>query len=77
MLGKINAGESGGANLRQTPNGKYIMTLINDTVVEIQPEKRNVNGVEWIRIQTVIEGQRLEGWLLASVIEYSNVTPSP
>jgi hypothetical protein len=78
MLGTINAGESGGANLRQTPEGKYILTLLNGTVVQVSSEKRNVKGVQWVRVFATIEGQSVEGWLLASVIEYAGgVTPAP
>jgi hypothetical protein len=83
VLGKINAKEGGGANLRQTPNGKFIMTLENGTVVEVQPDSRTVNGVAWVHVFTTIQGRRMEGWLLASVVVYDNpaqgagVTPSP
>jgi hypothetical protein len=77
VLGKINAGESGGANLRQTPNGKYITTLLNDAEVEVSLEKRMVNGVEWLRVFATVKGERVEGWLLAEVLEYKNVTPVP
>lgn len=77
IIGRIDAGESGGANLRQTPNGKYITTLLNDSEVEVSLEKRVVNGVEWLRVFAVVKGERLEGWLLASVVVYQNVTPSP
>jgi hypothetical protein len=78
IIGKINAGESGGANLRQTPNGKYITTLLNDAEVEVSLEKRTVNGVEWLRVFATVKGERVEGWLLASVVEYdSGVTPAP
>jgi Domain of unknown function (DUF389). len=51
IFGKISAEEGGGANLRQTPNGKYLMTLVNDTIVEVYPDFRLVNGVPWIRIK--------------------------
>jgi hypothetical protein len=77
VFGKINAPEGGGANLRQTPNGKYIMTLDNGTLVEIQPDSRVVNGAQWMHVFVTIQGRRMEGWLLSSVIEYNNVTPSP
>ncbi len=77
LLGVINAGESGGANLRQVPKGKYITTLPNGAVVEVSSEKRVVDGVEWARVFATVDGNRLEGWLLASVLEYPGVTPSP
>jgi hypothetical protein len=81
ILGKVKADEGGGANLRQTPNGKFIDTLPNGTVVEIQPDARVVNGVQWLHVFASIRGIYLEGWLLASVVVYDNpaqgITPAP
>jgi hypothetical protein len=73
--GTIKASEGGGANLRQTPNGKYLMTLDNGTAVEIYPDFKTVNGVAWIHVAVTRNGQRVEGWLLESVVSYS--TPAP
>ncbi|MBE0669989.1 MAG: hypothetical protein IH588_05315 [Anaerolineales bacterium] len=72
---KIAANEGGGANLRQTPGGKYIMTLLNGTIVETYSDFREVNGVTWVHVFVTVNGQRLEGWLLESVIAYA--TPAP
>lgn len=81
VSGSIKANEGGGANLRQTPNGKYIMPLDNGIVVEIMPDARVVNGIQWLHVFVVIQGQRMEGWLLASVVIYDNpaqgITPTP
>jgi len=73
--GIIKASEGGGANLRQTPNGKYLMTLDNGSVVEIYPDFKQVNGVAWIHVIVTRSGQRVEGWLLESVVSYA--TPAP
>lgn len=73
--GIIKASEGGGANLRQTPNGKYLMTLDNGAVVEIYPDFKQVNGVAWIHVIVTRSGQRVEGWLLESVVSYA--TPAP
>jgi hypothetical protein len=73
--GTVGASEGGGANLRQTPNGKYLMTLDNGTLVEISPDFRQVNGVAWIHVFVTRNGQRIEGWLLESVVSYA--TPQP
>jgi hypothetical protein len=73
--GTINAEEGGGANLRQTPNGKYLMTLDNGTVVEIFPDFRQINGVTWLHVYVTRNGQRIEGWVLESVVSYA--TPEP
>ncbi len=74
--GIIKASEGGGANLRQTPNGKYLMTLDNGTTVEIYPDFKQVNGVAWIRVAVTRSGQRVEGWLLESVVSYSTPVPN-
>lgn len=74
-LGTVGANEGGGANLRQTPNGKYILTVDNGTVVEIYPDFRQVNGVTWLHVFVTRDGQRIEGWLLESVVTYA--TPEP
>jgi len=75
ISGKVSASEGGGANLRQTPNGKYLMTLDNGTIVEIYPDFKQVNGVDWLHIVVTRNGQRVEGWLLESVVGYA--TPEP
>jgi len=73
--GTVGASEGGGANLRQTPNGKYLMTLDNGTIVEIYPDFKQVNGVAWIHVIVTRNSQRVEGWLLESVVSYA--TPAP
>jgi hypothetical protein len=75
ISGKVSASEGGGANLRQTPNGKYLMTLDNGTIVEIYPDFKQINGVAWIHVVVTRNGQRVEGWLLESVVSYA--TPEP
>jgi hypothetical protein len=74
-FGKVNSIEGGGANLRQTPNGKFLMTLGNGMIVEVYPDFRLVNGVAWIRIIVTLDGKRIEGWLLESTVSYA--TPEP
>jgi hypothetical protein len=75
IIGRIAAKEGGGANLRQTPNGKYLMTLDNGTIVEVYPDFKTVNGVTWVHVFVTRNGQRVEGWLLESVVSYA--TPEP
>ncbi|MDO9303263.1 MAG: DUF389 domain-containing protein [Anaerolineales bacterium] len=75
ISGTVGASEGGGANLRQTPNGKYLMTLDNGTIVEIYPDFKQVNGVDWLHVIVTRNGQRIEGWLLESVVSYA--TPAP
>lgn len=73
--GRIQAGEGGGANLRETPGGTYLMTLLNGTIVETYSEFEIVNGSTWVKIYATINGQQVEGWLLESVLRYA--TPEP
>jgi len=75
ISGTINANEGGGANLRQTPNGKYLMTLDNGSIVQIYPDFKLLNGITWIHVFVTRNGQRVEGWLLESVVQYA--TPEP
>lgn len=72
---KVSANEGGGANLRQSPGGKYVMTLLNGTIVETYSDFREVNGVTWVHVFVTVNGQRVEGWLLESVVAYA--TPAP
>ncbi|GAB1469606.1 hypothetical protein MASR2M66_04830 [Chloroflexota bacterium] len=75
VYGKVQANEGGGANLRDAPGGIYIMTLLNGTIVETYSEFQLVNGVTWIKVFAQVNGQRIEGWLLESVVAYA--TPAP
>ena len=69
--GTVSASEGGGANLRQTPNGKYLMTLDNGVIVDIYPDFRRVNGITWVHVFVTRDGIRVEGWLLESVVTYA------
>ncbi|MBC7877673.1 MAG: DUF389 domain-containing protein [Anaerolineales bacterium] len=75
IFGTVSADEGGGANLRETPNGKYLMTLGNGMIVEIYPDFRQVNNVTWLHIFVTRNGERIEGWLLESTVNYA--TPEP
>ncbi|MDO8754035.1 MAG: hypothetical protein Q7J80_09100, partial [Anaerolineales bacterium] len=75
IYGMISASEGGGANLRQTADGIYILTLLNGTIVETYSEIQEVNGVNWIHVYATLNGQRIEGWLLESIVTYA--TPAP
>jgi hypothetical protein len=72
---KIAANEGGGANLRQSPGGKYIMTLLNGTIVETYSDFQEINSVTWVHVFVTVNGNRVEGWLLESVVAYA--TPAP
>lgn len=73
--GKVQANEGGGANLRDAPGGTYVMTLLNGTIVETYSEFQLLNNVTWVKVYAQVNGQKIEGWLLESVISYA--TPAP
>ena len=75
VYGRVQANEGGGANLRDAPGGTYVMTLLNGTIVETFSEFQLVNNVTWVKVFAQVNGQRIEGWLLESVITYA--TPEP
>ncbi len=77
IYAKVTANEGGGANLRQSPGGKYIMTLLNSTIVETDSDFRELNGVKWMHVFVAVNGQRVEGWLLESVVTFATPTPNP
>jgi hypothetical protein len=75
--GRISANEGGGANLREAPgpDGKYLMTLLNGTIIETYGEFEIVSNSTWVKVYATLNGQKIEGWLLESVIAYA--TPAP
>lgn len=75
IYGKVQANEGGGANLRDAPGGTYVMTLLNGTIVETYSEFQLLNNVTWVKVFAQVNGQKIEGWLLESVISYA--TPAP
>jgi len=75
VYGRIAANEGGGANLRDAPEGTYLLTLLNGTIVETDSQFEEVNGVTWIHVYATVNNQKIEGWLLDSVLAYA--TPSP
>ena len=51
------------------------MTLLNGTIVETYSEFQLLNGTTWVKVFAQVNGQRIEGWLIESVIAYA--TPAP
>jgi hypothetical protein len=76
IYAKISADEGGGANLRKTPNGTYIATIDNDSIVEVLPEVQEVNGVPWAHVIATKFGTKLEGWILQSVLVTATPVPN-
>ena len=66
----VEAGDSGGAFIRDEPDGDIITLVANGTIVQVLPEPEDVNGFIW---QRVITPDGLEGWILQTLL----VSPSP
>jgi hypothetical protein len=75
IYARISADEGGGVNLRKTPNGSFIATIDNGSIVEVLPEVEEVSGVPWAHVIATKFGQQLEGWILQSVLV--TATPIP
>lgn len=75
VYAKISSDTGGGVNLRKTPNGTYIATLDNGSIVEVLPEVLEVSSTPWAHVIATKNGKRLEGWILQSVL--TTATPVP
>jgi len=74
IIGLIKASEGGGAFIREKPGGKVLATLPNGATVTIVPNDfQEVNGVIWIHVFALVNGVRVEGWMIQSVL----VTATP
>jgi hypothetical protein len=71
VYGKIASGEGGGVFLRKSPNGKFLATLDNDSIVEMFPDVREVNNVPWAHVIANLNGVRIEGWVIQSAVLYA------
>ena len=75
VYARVNATQANGANLREDPNGKFIIELDNGMIVEVQPDTQDVNGVVWAHVIAIRNNQRYEGWMLQSVLEIATPVP--
>jgi hypothetical protein len=74
IIGLIKASEGGGAFIREKPGGKVLATLPNGATVTIVPNDfQEVNNVTWIHVFALVNGVRVEGWMIQSVL----VTATP
>jgi hypothetical protein len=74
IIGLIKASEGGGAFIREKPGGKVLATLPNGATVTIVPNDfQDVNGTVWIHVFALVNGVRVEGWMIQSVL----VTATP
>ena len=75
VYAKISSDSGGGVNLRKSPNGTYIATLDNGSLVEVLPDVQELSGVMWAHVIATKNGRKLEGWILQSVL--TTATPVP
>lgn len=75
VYAKISSDSGGGVNLRKSPNGTYIATLDNGSLVQVLPDVQDVSGVTWAHVIATKNGRQLEGWILQSVL--TTATPVP
>ncbi len=68
VLARVSSDTGGGVNLRKTPQGTYLATLDNGSIVEVLPEIQELSGTAWAHVIATKNGTRLEGWILQSVL---------
>jgi hypothetical protein len=74
IIGLIKASEGGGALIRKQPGGAVLTILANGTAVTIVPNDiQEINGIIWVHIIAVVNNERVDGWLIQSVL----VTATP
>jgi hypothetical protein len=86
IIAIIRAVEGGGANIREKPGGLVLLTLSNGSTVTVIPNDiQEVNNAVWVHVFTVINDERIEGWVLQSLLVTAtpipnwqpSVTPAP
>ena len=68
IFARINSPEGGGAFVRKSPGGEYLLTLSNGVIVEVLGETEERMGVIWAKIAVERNGERLEGWIIQSLL---------
>lgn len=68
IFARINSPEGGGAKVRNSPGGEYLLTLSNGFFVEVLGETEERMGVIWAKIAVERNGERLEGWIIQSLL---------
>jgi len=75
IFARVDSPEGGGARVRKTPGGDYLLTLSNGYIVEVLGETQEVSGVIWVKIAVERDGERQEGWIIQSLL--ATATPVP
>jgi hypothetical protein len=69
IFARINSPEGGGAKVRKTPRGEYLLTLNNGFIVEVLGEtEEDTWGTIWVKIAVERNGERIEGWIIQSLL---------
>ena len=70
IIAMIRASEGGGAFIREKPGGIVIKTLGNGATVTIIPnDVQEYNRVIWVHVFVIVNDERIEGWMLQSVLQ--------
>jgi hypothetical protein len=70
ILAVIRAAEGGGAFIREEPGGLVLKTLGNGATVTIIPNDfREVNNVIWVHVFATVNDERVEGWMIQSLLQ--------
>ena len=76
VYARVVSDSGGGVNLRKTPNGTYIATLDNGSIVEVLPEVQVLSNTPWAHVIATRNGRRMEGWILQSVLIMATPVPN-
>ncbi len=70
ILAVIRAAEGGGAFIREKPGGLVLKTLGNGATVTIIPnDYQEVNNVIWVHVFTMVNNERVEGWMIQTLLQ--------
>ena len=72
MFAYVDAGESGGAFVRDEPAGEIIGLVANGDIVQVLPESDEVDGKIWLHI---ITPAGYDGWMLETLLVRTTPTP--
>jgi hypothetical protein len=70
IIAIIRAAEGGGAFIREKPGGLVLKTLGNGSTVTIIPnDYQEVNKVIWVHVFTMVNDERVDGWMIQSLLQ--------
>lgn len=74
MFAIVDAGDSGGAYVRDEPAGAIVTILANGTIIQLLPEVAEVEGTAW---QKVITPEGMQGWMVQELLVTATPISSP